>query len=249
MGKRKTAKTGDKALYGSRERLANESSGRKKKSDDDPMYDEVDRFHNDRDNDFIRLGEDEGESSDDEDKDLAGNTHSVLDLGAGGTSSEEEEDDEDSSSDEEEEDRYVDKNAESYTSSEDSDSSDDEDDDVVKEDPRKWGKKKSLYYHGDTADLEIGQEEDDAFLEEEAAQEIQKSRFEEMDEDDFMLSEDEEGSSSKKSDARTADASKPKHEELQTIRDTSKLSKKEIRKLLDKQFPGTYGETNRINNG
>ena len=240
MGKRKTAKTGDKALYNSREQLANQSGG-KKKSDDDPMYDEVDRFHNERDSDFIRLDEDGRQGSDDEDADLAGNKHSVLDLGAGGTSSEEDDDDDDSSLDEE--DRYVDKKAENYSSSDDSVSSDDDDDDDLdraQEDPRNWGKKKSLYYHGDTADLEIGQEEDDAFLEEEAAQEIQKSRFEEMDEDDFMLSEDEEGSSSKKNDGQVGGSLKSRHEELQTIRDTSKLSKKETRKLLDKQFPGTY---------
>ena len=234
MGKRKTAKTGDKALYNSREQLANKF-GNKKKSNDDPMYDEVDRFHNDRDQDFIRLDE-ESKNSDDVDEDLAGNTHSVLDLGAGGTSSEEEDDD-DSSSDEE--DRYVDKQAEDYSSSDDSDSSDDEEEmNLLQEDPRNWGKKKSLYYHGDTADLEIGQEEDDAFLEEEAAQEIQKSRFEEMDEGDFMLSEDEQESSSKMGDNRDGGASDSKYEKLQTIRDTSKLSKKETRKLLDKQFPG-----------
>jgi U3 small nucleolar RNA-associated protein 3 len=239
MGKGKTAKTGDKALYGSREQLANQS-GNKKKSDDDPMYNEVDRFHNEKDEDFIRLGEDERQNNDDEDEDLAGNIHSVLDLGAGGVSSDEEDDDDDSSS--EEENRFVDKKGENYSSSGDSDSSDDDDDDddMIQEDPRNWGKKKSLYYQGDTADLEIGQEEDDAFLEEEAAQEIQQSRFEEMEEDDFVLSGDDEegGSSSKKNE--DAQASKSKHEELQTIRDASKLSKKETRKLLDKQYPGTY---------
>ena len=239
MGKRKTAKTGDKALYNSREQLANQSSS-KKRSDDDPMYDEVDRFHNEKDQDFLRFGEQEDQNSD-EDTDLAGNTHSVLDLGAGGTSSDEDSDGDDSSSDEE--DRFVDKKAENYSSSDGSVSSDgdnDDDIDMAQEDPRNWGKKKSMYYHGDTADLEIGQEEDDAFLEEEAAQEIQKSRFEEMDEDDFMLSDDE--GDAKKSDAQVgADSSKSRHEELQTIRDTSQLSKKETRKLLDKQYPGKYG--------
>ena len=99
MGKRKTAKTGDKALYGAREELASQSTGKKK--DEDPMYDEVDRFHNDKDEDFIRLGEEAAKSSDDEDEDLAGNTHSVLDLGAGGTSSDEDSDDDDDSSDDE----------------------------------------------------------------------------------------------------------------------------------------------------
>jgi len=242
MGKRKTAKTGDKALYGSREKLANEANGgSRNKDDDDPMYDEVDRFHNDRDENFLRLEEEERGDSDDEDKHLAGNKHSVLDLGAGGTSSE---DDDDSSSDDDAG-RDNNRKAGEYSSSseeeeDDVSSSDDDDDDDeelnMKEDPRNWGKKKSLYYHGDTADLEIGQEEEDAYLEEEAAQEIQKSRFEEMDEDDFVLSEDEDGASEKKESDGTKSKSTT-HEELTTIRDASKLSKKESRKLLDKQYP------------
>jgi len=232
MGKRKTAKTGDKALYGAREELAKKVG--KKQTDDDPMYDEVDRFHNDRDQNFIGLNEEDGKNSYDEDEDLAGNTHSVLDLGAGGSSSEDDDDDDDSS--DEEERAYVDKKAENYSSSEDSSSSDDDDDEeevMMNDDPRNWGKKKSLYYHGDTADLEIGQEEEDAYLEEEAAQEIQKSRFEEMDEEDFMLSGDEDESSLKKNN----DQASGKDEELQTVRDTSNLSKKQFRKLLDKQYP------------
>lgn len=249
MGKGKTAKTGDKALYGSREELASQARNKINKAagdDDDPMYDEVDRFHNEADQDFIKLDDEadrQRNGSDDEDEDLAGNIHSVMDLGAGGTSSEEEDDDDDDDDDSSSEDdgrdknRYADKKAENYSSSDDSDDSsdDDDDDDRIQEDPRNWGKKKSQYYHGDTADLEIGQEEDDAFLEEEAAQEIQKSRFEEMDEDDFVLSGDDE---EKKNDAEAKNESKTnKHEELQTSRDTSKLSKKETRKLLDKQYP------------
>jgi len=242
MGKRKTAKTGDKALYGSREQLANQSSGsNRNKDDDDAMYNEVDRFHNDQDENFLRLDEEERRNSDDEDKDLAGNTHSVLDLGAGGTSSEEDDDDDDDSSSDEDDDAggYKNRKEKEYSSSDGSVSSDDDDDESLemKEDPRNWGKKKSLYYHGDTADLEIGQEEEDAYLEEEAAQEIQKSRFEEMDEDDFVLSEDEEGTSSEKKESGLTDSKSENHEELTTIRDASKLSKKESRKLLEKQYP------------
>mmetsp|Transcript_19451 Transcript_19451/g.54213 ORF Transcript_19451/g.54213 Transcript_19451/m.54213 type:complete len:208 (-) Transcript_19451:673-1296(-) len=131
MGKRKTAKTGDKALYGSREKLANEANGgSRNKDDDDPMYDEVDRFHNDRDENFLRLEEEERGDSDDEDKHLAGNKHSVLDLGAGGTSSE---DDDDSSSDDDAG-RDNNRKAGEYSSSseeeeDDVSSSDDDDDD------------------------------------------------------------------------------------------------------------------------
>ena len=95
-----------------------------------------------------------------------------------------------------------------------------------------------MYYHGDSADLEIGQEDDDAYLEEEAAQEIQKSRFEEMDEDDFILTEEEDESISTKIIFQASDTSKSKYEELQTVRDLSKLSKNETRKLLNKHYPG-----------
>ena len=49
-----------------------------------------------------------------------------------------------------------------------------------------WGSRKEAYYHGDTADLEIGQEEEDAHLEEEAAREVQKRSLSRMNEEDFM---------------------------------------------------------------
>jgi len=259
MGKkRQTAKTGDKALYKSREKL-NERN-KKKGDDDDPMYNEIDRFHNEQDQDFIRLGEeDEAKNDFDVDEDLAGNKMPVLDLGAGGmSSSDDDDDDDDDDHSSANEDGYNNKsrksasghnarNADSSSESDDmSDDDDDDDDSIIEEDPRNWGKKKSLYYHGDTADLEIGQEEDDAFLEEEAAKEIQASRFEDMDEDDFVLSEDENDEkdsptgndkAGKESSSTKITSAKAIHEKLETIRDTSKLTKKETRKLLDKQYP------------
>jgi len=257
MGKkRQTAKTGDKALYKSREKL-NERN-KKKGDDDDPMYNEIDRFHNEQDQNFIRLGEIDEGKNDDEDEDLAGNKISVLDLGAGGTSSSEDDDDDDEDDSSSNEDGYNNKDRKSrdivagdnYTSSDSedmSDNDDDDDDSIIQEDPRNWGKKKSLYYHGDTADLEIGQEENDAFLEEEAIKEIQASRFEDMDEDDFVLSEDEnddrdsptgDDETGKESSSTKITSTKTIHEKLETIRDTSKLTKKETRQLLDKQYPG-----------
>mmetsp|Transcript_47075 Transcript_47075/g.52436 ORF Transcript_47075/g.52436 Transcript_47075/m.52436 type:complete len:689 (-) Transcript_47075:6636-8702(-) len=256
MGKkRQTAKTGDKALYKSREKL-NERN-KKKGDDDDPMYNEIDRFHNEQDQNFIRLGEIDEGKNDDEDEDLAGNKISVLDLGAGGTSSSEDDDDDDEDDSSSNEDGYNNKDRKSrdivagdnYTSSDSEDMSDNDDDDdesIIQEDPRNWGKKKSLYYHGDTADLEIGQEENDAFLEEEAIKEIQASRFEDMDEDDFVLSEDEnddrdsptgDDETGKESSSTKITSTKTIHEKLETIRDTSKLTKKETRQLLDKQYP------------
>jgi len=48
-----------------------------------------------------------------------------------------------------------------------------------------WGKKKN-YYDGDTADLEIGQELQDAYNEEEAAIELQRERLGQMEEADFF---------------------------------------------------------------
>jgi hypothetical protein len=249
MGKkRNTAKTGDKGLYKSREKLQKKDNNNKIDSDDDPMYNEIDRFHNKREEDYLKLDDDGQNDSDDEDaKAFGANKESVLDLGAGASSSEE--DGDDSSSDDDDGRQKHGKNG-SDDDDDDSSSPDssDSDDDIenIKEmmeadDPRNWGKKKSLYYHGDTADLEIGQEEEDAFLEEEAAKEIQKSRFEEMEEEDFVLSEDDEGGVNQQKSSEKEKSSKEHDgtlEKLRTSRDASKLSKKEARELIQKQHPG-----------
>lgn len=63
---------------------------------------------------------------------------------------------------------------------EDDDDEDDEDDPKSK----KWGKKKT-YWTGDTADLEIGQEIEDAYAEEEAAKELQQQKLKRMKKKDF----------------------------------------------------------------
>jgi len=107
-------------------------------------------------------------------------------------------------------------------------------------DPRNWGAKKSMYYHGDTADLEIGQDEVDAYEEEEAAKEVQASRYEQMDEDDFALSDDDNdgdvGDGDDDDDQQYSSSNKSS-EMMRTKRDTSKLSQKDARKLLKKQYP------------
>jgi hypothetical protein len=74
-----------------------------------------------------------------------------------------------------------------------------------------WGKKKS-YYTGDTADLEIGQEMEDAIDEEEAALSLQKQRLQGMRESDFTGDDydvdnddedaEDEGESSSKKDKK-----------------------------------------------
>ena len=72
---------------------------------------------------------------------------------------------------------------------EDDDDDDDDDDDVgirgLKGSREGWGKKKN-YYAGDTADLEIGQDVQDAYDEEEAALGLQKERLESMQESDYL---------------------------------------------------------------
>jgi U3 small nucleolar RNA-associated protein 3 len=257
MGKRRnTAKTGDKAIYKGRSPKHDVSKKRRIGADhDDNIYNEIDRFHHEREQEeFIRFGDAENDGDDDhDDKDLIGNKEAVLDLGVGGdinSSDDEDGDGDDDNSSVEQQRNAKDGASGGGDSSSDSDSfsgsdsdDDDDDDDDIKnlkeqikaasEDPRKWGKKKSMYYHGDTADLEIGQEEEDAYLEEEAAKEVQASRFQEMDEDDFVLSDHED-------DPKARDVSEGttvRTEKLNSLRDISKLSKKEAKKLLRKQHP------------
>jgi len=220
MGKgRHRAKTGDKALYKARSKLENRQKSRND-DDDDPMYNEIDRFHNARDEEFLRFDQDEADQESDSDEEEA-----VMDLGIGGESSEENES-------EEEEDAQDRQLEETSSSDEDDDeelneSSEDADELVEMGDFRDWGKKKSAYYHGDTADLEIGQDVEDAFEEEEAAKEVQAARYEEMSEDDFVLSDTEQ---EKK-------VSEDNSEKLSALRHISKLSRREREKLLDKQHP------------
>lgn len=254
MGKRRnTAKTGDKAIYKGRQEVSSSSKTRRRVIDDEVMYDAVDRFHNERDQEeFIRFGDAGNDSGDDDynDKDLMGSKEAVLDLGVGGGASCSSTDDDDDDDDSSVEHRNTkggtrgDSNDSSeFPSGSGSDSYSDSDEEdmkdlkeqltAVSEDPRKWGNNKSMYYHGDTADLEIGQEEEDAFLEEEAAKEVQASRFKEMDEDDFVLSDnEEEPTKNAKNSSKSSNA-----ETIKSSRDVSKLSRKEARKLLLKHHP------------
>lgn len=231
MGKkRNTAKTGDIALYKSRESETDAARGNN--SDDDGMYNEIDRHHNRRqqeEEEYLDLNAQHDNDSDEENQDdgISGR-EGVLDLGGGESSSS---DDEEESDDEDKVQRaQQDSEGESSVDENDSSSSESEEEDPGDLDVRDWGKKKSAYYHGDTADLEIGQDEDDAFLEEEAAKEVQAARYENMEEDDFVMSDtEEEPSPSKRKAAKDA------VEEVQ--RDLSKLSKSEKRRLLQSHHP------------
>lgn len=65
-----------------------------------------------------------------------------------------------------------------------SDDEGEEDDDRKRRDDS-WGKKKAVYYTGDTADLEIGQDMADAEEEEEAAKELYKEKQSRLTDADF----------------------------------------------------------------
>jgi U3 small nucleolar RNA-associated protein 3 len=158
MGKKRknTAKTGDKAMYKNR---PGGEEDRKSRDDGDPIYNKVDAFHNEREEEYMGLDTNKGDSDDDDG--LVSRQQHVMDLGVGGDSDESSASDEEESSDD---DQRVQANPQEEQQQGDVSSSDDDDEeeemDPQEMDPRNWGKKKSAYYHGDTADLEIGQEED-----------------------------------------------------------------------------------------
>lgn len=227
MGKRRnTAKTGDKSLYKSR---PNVSNGDVANSDDDGMYNAVDRFHNRREqDDFLKLDAGGADSEEDDDDGISGR-EGVLDLGGGESSSEEEVGDD---SIDEPADKKQRRDVES-SDEEPSSDSDDEDEILEMEDSdvRDWGRKKSSYYHGDTGDLEIGQDEDDAFLEEEAAKEVQAARYAHMDEDDFVMSDDEEDKTLGQEETAK------KSFGMRSTKDLSKLSLSERGGILQSHHP------------
>jgi len=252
MGRRSrhSAKTGDQSLYKSR---TENDDAKRDDSDDDPMYNEVDRFHNRKEEEtYLELdgnSDDDDESS--EDDGITKNREGVFDLGVGGSSDEDDEDDEDD--DTEEEDERASKRAkqqrvkalEEELASSDDDDSHSEDDDEAQSNVLNWGDKKHSYYHGDTADLEIGQDVEDAYLEEEAGREVEKARLDAMDDADFMLDgddEDDEEGAQEDVDP-TSKKNKTKDDRMETIQSVksakqlSKLSKKEKIKLLKVNHP------------
>ena len=234
--RRQTAKTGDKGLYKKRE-LANRETHAKNAADndDDPMYDEVDRFHNQQD--FVKFQENEESESENEiDKQEA-----VMDLAIGGESDEDGDEDEEDSSDDDDNDNQKKAHQAHAESESDSEgtalSSDDDDDDDNKEarqarmkNIRNWGRDKKDYYHGDTADLEIGQDVEDAFVEEEAAKEILAARYAEMKEEDFLLSDDDEEEGAAAADDKA-------HEMMLQKVDWKTKSRSEKTKFLDRKHP------------
>ena len=115
-----------------------------------------------------------------------------------------------------------------------------------------WGGRKNAYYHGDTADLEIGQEEDDADLEEEAGKEVLRERLKDMDEGGFLMSgdegeEDDEGTEKEKKKKKKRGgrgAEEDEEEGTETLRSAarrpdrlSKLSRSDRIRILRSDHP------------
>mmetsp|Transcript_6003 Transcript_6003/g.9014 ORF Transcript_6003/g.9014 Transcript_6003/m.9014 type:complete len:725 (+) Transcript_6003:118-2292(+) len=258
--RRNTAKTGDVALYKSRDGAG---AGSTKSNDEDNMYNEVERYHNAKDDlqdDMLKFNSNDQNSDDDED-DENGLTRqeNVFDLALG-----DDDDDSDDDDDDDSDDRYAEKKQKmkirSSTNYSESDSDghtpdsdviydddDDDDDDsshgfeIPETDVLNWGKRKKDYYHGDTADLELGQEVEDAELEEEAGREVLETRMKGMTEDDFMIDDDDDddsdagGSDSKKRKGATTSLTSAMNAKMQ--KNLSKLSKREKIKLMQKTHP------------
>jgi len=255
MGKRNrhSAKTGDSALYGSRSKATAEDGikkSRKDDSDDDAMHNEVDRYHNRREEEeYLRFDEDGDASGSDaeEDDGVTGGREGVFDLGVGGSSDDDDDDGSDDDSSSSGEDVSEEEEEDDASVSSDSDDYDDEDD-GGKTNVLDWGSKKSAYYHGDTADLEIGQDEEDAALEEEAGREVVKARLETMDERDFLLDEDDDDDEESESEdgesgGKKATSSSSGVETLSALSDgrrrakLTKLSKSERLRLIRSSHP------------
>ena len=253
MGKRNrhSAKTGDSALYGSRAKAAAAADdGTKKRrrddSDDDAMHNEVDRYHNRREEEeYLRFDEDGGGSDAEDDDGVTGGREGVFDLGVGGSSDDDDDDDSDDDSSSSGKDESEEEEEDEASVSSDSD---DDDGGGGKTNVLDWGSKKSAYYHGDTADLEIGQDEEDANLEEEAGREVVKARLETMDERDFLLDEDEDEDNEEESEdgesgGKKATSSSSGVETLSALSDgrrrakLTKLSKSERLRLIRSSHP------------
>jgi U3 small nucleolar RNA-associated protein 3 len=255
MGRRSrhSAKSGDQAMYKSRTSSSRgDNNNGDGSDDDDQMYDEVDRFHNRKEEAFLQLDGHDDESDDDssDDDGITKGKEGVFDLGVGGSSDEESDDDDDGQQEMMAASRSKKAAAMQLASSSDDDDSDDDDDDDEKEKKSNllnWGAKKHSYYHGDTADLEIGQDVDDALLEEEAAYEVEKARLEDMEEGDFMLDGDEDDEvveeKPKKKRKQQKSSKQEEAEDVETIqsikntKQISKLSKKDKIKLLKANHP------------
>jgi hypothetical protein len=267
MGKRgrNTAKTGDRALYKNRNNTLIEAKNSHRKLLDeernDHLYSAVDRFHNQREKDFLKL---DGSDNDDDDENI-NNIDTVMDLAAGGENDDDDESDDYDSDDEDENDVNDNNikpsnNDDDYSSSEEDEelsaasSNDDNLEDDDKNNIRSWGTKKSSYYDGDIIGSSKGDdddEHDDAELEEIAAKEVQASRLKDMSEDDFIVSDEDNDDDDNDVDVDNDDNDEDNVKYKDKVKSTTtksvskivsndkftSLSMKEKRKIIEKQHP------------
>ena len=240
--KRNTAKTGDVAIYKARD---DADSSTNNKKDDDMMYNEVERYHNaneDLQDDILKFDRDD----DSDDDDGFEQKENVFDLGLG--DDDDSDDSDDSSVDsipKKKRAAHEDASDETPDDSDDDGESDSDGDSSVgsfeapETDVLNWGKRKKDYYHGDTADLELGQQVEDAELEEEAGREVLKTRMEGMTENDFMLDDDDDEDNSDNDGQDDKSKSKTLSSAITTSmrKNLSKLSKKDKIKLMGKSHP------------
>ncbi len=190
----------------------------------------------------LDVGDDGEGVSSSEDDGITKHQEGVFDLGVGGSS--EEEDDNGDSEEEDETAAQRAKKPDAASSESDREVSDSDDDDAFGAKSHKllnWGDKKHSYYHGDTADLEIGQDVEDAYLEEEAAREVEKAQLDDMDDEDFILGTNEKGSEDEEPKPKKKKSKDIGHMEIikssKSPKHLSKLSDKEKMKLLKTNHP------------
>jgi len=158
MGKRRNAaKTGDKKLYASRN--ATKDTGERSPKD-------FDTFHTEREESYLGLDVEDPRYDDDDDDRFDGQ-HNVLDLAMAGDDSDSKSDDssaDDSSAEEnwkQDPGEMVTSTNASFSDEASETDEDDETDALDRLDVRGWGRKKSSYYDGDLADLELGVQAED----------------------------------------------------------------------------------------
>lgn len=195
MGKRRSrlsAKTGDKSFSKPRHSLRESTVDSK---EDDDMFDEVDAYHNKKEDkfnaDFIHL--DGGETSDDDNDDdgIVYGREEVLGLEIPASSEDDDddeskEDDENDAGDSDEDKIPKDDSESTSTASRSDDTEDNYDDEKPLDSILNWGGKKRGYYGGETVGLDSNHDMEDAYLEEQAAKEVQQARYGTMSEDDFF---------------------------------------------------------------
>jgi hypothetical protein len=199
------------------------------------MYNAVDRYHNRLEEEqFLRFDREEKDQDDIQVEGVT-NVEQVMDLGMDVSDVDEE--------DEEDYDDFSQDDGDDSNVDEQQDEDDDEESDIAslkekiesaKNNILDWGQKKKDYYHGDTADLEIGQEIEDAELEEEAGREVLQARLQQMEEADFYLDDDPKQEHRKTVETGVGETImkiQAKHKKM------DQMSTREIRRLLQKQHP------------